>query len=120
MRWIDDELWIGGEFRFFAVPGDYFAIAYGLIRWKPPVEVTAVTEMPEERKAAVVWYGNGLQIREEGIEQVEVVDVMGRVVWRGQVRDRWIPMESLSAGVYGYRAYGRGGTVEQGTILVGR
>ncbi len=119
MQWVGDELWIGGESRFFAVPGDYFAIAYGLIRWKPPVEVTAVAEGPAERKA-VVWYGNGLQIREEGIEQIEVVDVMGRVVWRGQVRDRWIPMESLSAGVYGYRAYGRGGIVKQGTILVRR
>jgi len=118
MRWVGDELWIGGESRFFVVPGDYFAIAYGLIRWKPPVEVTAVTEMPEERKAAVVWYGNGMRIRDEGIERLEVVDIMGRVVWQGPVRGQWIPVGSLSAGVYGYRAYHRKGSVEQGTILV--
>ena len=121
MRWVGDELWIGGESRFFAVPGDYFAIAYGLIRWKPPVEVTAVAEGQKmERNTAIAWYGNGIQIRDEKIERIEIVDLMGRVVWRGQVRDRWIPMELLSLGVYGYRAYGRGGIVEQGTILVRR
>lgn len=118
MEWVDGTLWIGGEMRYFAVPDRYATIAYGVIRWEPPIEVTGVWEKETEQSKAVVWENGGVVVRDVDAERLEVWDMMGRRMWEGEVREGWQAVGQLSAGIYGYQMQKRDGSVVRGVMRV--